>query len=99
VVCLLLNKKDIAEKLMEELTGHVDEFIRAFKPVDALEWQIVLHEITKFLKVGSIRGCVHEQKAIFDLPLTGREEHRPSDPRRPSIARFATTPVKSKHTR
>jgi hypothetical protein len=51
VVCLLLNNRDIVQKLMDELTGLVDDYIRIFKPVDSTEWQSVLNEITAFLEV------------------------------------------------
>ena len=45
VVCLLLNNRDIVQKLMDELSGLVDDYIKIFKPVDSTEWQCVLHEI------------------------------------------------------
>lgn len=51
VVCLLLNRVDVVRKLMEELTGLVDEYTQAFKPNDAAEWNVVLSEISTFLEV------------------------------------------------
>ncbi len=51
VVCLLLNNRDIVQKLMDELSGLVDDYIRIFKPVDSNEWQGVLQEIATFLEV------------------------------------------------
>jgi hypothetical protein len=51
VVCLLLNNRDIVQKLMDELSGLVDDYIKIFKPVDSTEWQCVLHEIAAFLEV------------------------------------------------
>lgn len=51
VVCLLLNRTDVVRKLMEELTGLVNEYTQAFKPNDAAEWNVVLSEISTFLEV------------------------------------------------
>ncbi|CAG8644976.1 12924_t:CDS:10 [Funneliformis caledonium] len=50
VVCLLLNNRDIVQKLMDELSGLVDDYIKIFKPVDSNEWQGVLNEIANFLE-------------------------------------------------
>ncbi|RIA93193.1 protein SCAI [Glomus cerebriforme] len=50
VVCLLLNNRDIVQKLMDELSGLVDDYIRIFKPGDSTEWQCVLNEIAAFLE-------------------------------------------------
>ncbi|CAG8440931.1 7956_t:CDS:10 [Rhizophagus irregularis] len=50
VVCLLLNNRDIVQKLMDELHGLVDDYIKIFKPADSTEWQCVLHEIAAFLE-------------------------------------------------
>ncbi|CAG8467958.1 9074_t:CDS:10 [Diversispora eburnea] len=50
VVCLLLNNRDIVQKLMEELSGLVDDYIKIFKPADSNEWQSVLQEISTFLE-------------------------------------------------
>ncbi|KAJ3125390.1 hypothetical protein HK100_010835 [Physocladia obscura] len=49
VVCLLLNSNDTIMKLMEELTGLIDEYTKTFKPSDSGEWNVVLSEITTFL--------------------------------------------------
>ncbi|KAJ3074555.1 hypothetical protein HDU98_010918 [Podochytrium sp. JEL0797] len=50
VVCLLLNTNDTIKKLMDELTGLIDEYTKTFKPSDSGEWNIVLSEITSFLE-------------------------------------------------
>ncbi|KAI9343185.1 protein SCAI [Obelidium mucronatum] len=50
VVCLLLNSNDTIKKLMDELTGLIDEYTKTFKPSDSQEWNIVLSEITSFLE-------------------------------------------------
>jgi hypothetical protein len=63
VVCLLLNKNDTIKKLMEELTGLVDEYTKVFKPTDVGEWNVVLSEISTFLEVCHgyyMRKCVLE---------------------------------------
>ncbi|RIB10065.1 protein SCAI [Gigaspora rosea] len=50
VVCLLLNKRDIVQRLLDELNSLVDDYIRMFKPVDSAEWSQVLTEIDAFLE-------------------------------------------------
>ncbi|TPX50258.1 hypothetical protein SeLEV6574_g01006 [Synchytrium endobioticum] len=50
VVCLLLNKNEIIKKLLDELSTLVHEYISAFNPADAPEWNVVLSEITTFLE-------------------------------------------------
>eukprot|EP00002_Diphylleia_rotans_P016531 TRINITY_DN321_c0_g1_i1.p1 TRINITY_DN321_c0_g1~~TRINITY_DN321_c0_g1_i1.p1 ORF type:complete len:625 (+),score=139.04 TRINITY_DN321_c0_g1_i1:49-1923(+) len=50
VVSLLLNKKILAKDLMAEFQTHVDDYTKTFKPADAQEWQLVLHEITTFIQ-------------------------------------------------
>jgi hypothetical protein len=50
VVCLLLNRKRVVLELVEELTRHVDDYIKSLKPTDAQEWHLVLQEITTFLQ-------------------------------------------------
>lgn len=54
VVGLLLNRKKVVLELVDELTKHVDEYIKSLKPTDAQEWYLVLQEITTFLQV-----CIH----------------------------------------
>lgn len=51
VVCLLLNRNDMIKKLMEELSGLVDAYIKDYKPTDSAEWNVVLSEISTFLEV------------------------------------------------
>lgn len=51
VVCLLLNNREIVQKLMDELQGLVEDYIKIFKAADSSEWQCVLHEIAAFLEV------------------------------------------------
>ena len=51
VVCLLLDKKEVVQQLMNDLHGFVNDFVRIFKPVDSMEWQQVLREIANFLEV------------------------------------------------
>ncbi|CAG8582397.1 7270_t:CDS:10 [Cetraspora pellucida] len=43
-------KKDIVQKLLDELSGLVDDYIRIFKPIDSAEWNQVLTEIDAFLE-------------------------------------------------
>lgn len=39
------------KKLMEELSGLVDAYIKDYKPTDSAEWNVVLSEISTFLEV------------------------------------------------
>lgn len=50
VVGLLLLKKEKVTKLLSELTLLVEEYTKTFKPVDSMEWQMVLQEISTFLE-------------------------------------------------
>ncbi|CAJ0840281.1 10343_t:CDS:10 [Entrophospora sp. SA101] len=75
VVCLLLNNREIVQKLMDELSGLVDDYIKNFKPVDSLEWQLVLQEIGTFLEA--------ERKLVPTTP----DGHMLSFPRRLQIER------------
>lgn len=54
VVCLLLARRRVVVDLVDELTRHVEEYIKTLKPPDAHEWHIVLQEITSFLQADSI---------------------------------------------
>lgn len=72
VVCLLLNNRDIVQKLMEELSGLVDDYIKIFKPADSNEWQSVLQEISTFLEVSRsslFRFVVLKKNIIVTLPV------------------------------
>lgn len=54
VVCLLLNRAEMIQSLMEQLTLMVEEYNTAFKPTDYPEWNVVLSEISTFLEVDQI---------------------------------------------
>jgi hypothetical protein len=51
VVSLLLNRHDLINQLMEEMTRLVSEYITQFNPADASDWSAVLSEISTFLEV------------------------------------------------
>ncbi|CAG8562859.1 4802_t:CDS:10 [Acaulospora colombiana] len=70
VVCLLLNNREIVQKLMDELSGLVDDYIRMFKPVDSIEWQSVLQEIGTFLEAE--KKLVPISPGVNYLPITRR---------------------------
>ncbi|CAG8658022.1 12187_t:CDS:10, partial [Racocetra persica] len=44
------TKGDIVQKLLDELNGLVDDYIKIFKPIDSAEWNQVLTEIDAFLE-------------------------------------------------
>ncbi|KAJ9084234.1 hypothetical protein DSO57_1026566 [Entomophthora muscae] len=50
VVGLLLQRTQHVTKLLAELTALVEEYTKTFKPVDSMEWQMVLQEISAFLE-------------------------------------------------
>lgn len=53
-MCLLLGRRRVVVELVDELTRHVEEYIKSLKPPDAHEWHVVLQEITSFLQADSI---------------------------------------------
>ncbi len=58
-------------ELVDELTRHVEEYIKMLKPPDAHEWQVVLQEITSFLQADSIiiqASSVHPTNPEWDEP-------------------------------
>jgi hypothetical protein len=57
VVCLLLARRRVVVELVDELTRHVEDYIKTLKPPDAHEWHIVLQEITSFLQADSVMAC------------------------------------------
>merc|ERR1712137_219378 len=54
VVCLLLNKRQLVESLVAELTQDVESYIKTFRPNDTQEWQFVLQEIAQFLEADNV---------------------------------------------
>lgn len=51
VVCLLLNETSTVRTLRDELRGHIDAYVAAFRTQDTAEWSLVLNEIDAFLAV------------------------------------------------
>jgi hypothetical protein len=51
VVCLLLNRAEMIQNLMEQLAVMVEDYNAAFKPSDYPEWNVVLSEVSTFLEV------------------------------------------------
>ncbi|KAI9297046.1 hypothetical protein K502DRAFT_288547 [Neoconidiobolus thromboides FSU 785] len=79
VVGLLLLRKERVAKLYQELSSLVEDYTKLFKPVDSMEWQMVLQEIITFLEV---------EKKI--LPLAeGTAQALPIQFRFPNINRIA----------
>jgi hypothetical protein len=50
-LCSYIYHQKVVQELAAELQSLVDEYIKAYKPPDTLEWQYVLQEIELFLKV------------------------------------------------
>lgn len=50
----MLGRRRVVVELVDELTRHVEEYIKSLKPPDAHEWHVVLQEITSFLQADSI---------------------------------------------
>ncbi|KAI4353768.1 hypothetical protein L6164_002696 [Bauhinia variegata] len=49
-VCLVLNRRDVVQQLVNQLKVLVDECKRAFQESDFKEWKLVVQEIVRFLK-------------------------------------------------
>ncbi|EPZ35312.1 hypothetical protein ROZALSC1DRAFT_27090 [Rozella allomycis CSF55] len=49
VISLLLNKREFAKVLLDELDQHVKDYIGVFKPSDSQEWNEILKEVVQFL--------------------------------------------------
>lgn len=49
-VCLLLNRREMLQQLVNQLKVLVDECKRTFQEGDFKEWKLVLQEIVRFLK-------------------------------------------------
>ncbi|MED6186154.1 hypothetical protein PIB30_064085 [Stylosanthes scabra] len=50
MVCLVLNRREMVQQLVNQLKLLVDECKRTFQESDFKEWKLVLQEIVKFLK-------------------------------------------------
>jgi hypothetical protein len=73
VVCLLMNRRDVIQPVMEELHVLVEEYGKVFRVTDLAEWQAVVQEISTFLEA---------QKKAAPLDLEGTPlpvQHRLAD--------------------
>jgi hypothetical protein len=68
VVCLLLNRYSLIKPAMDELTQHVEEYTRMFKPSDAGEWSVVIAEISHFLEADRKIMPVNESGVTLSVP-------------------------------
>ncbi|XP_014516666.1 protein SCAI [Vigna radiata var. radiata] len=50
MVCLVLNRREMVQQLVNQLKVLVDECKRAFQESDFKEWKLVVQEIVRFLK-------------------------------------------------
>ncbi|TQD95086.1 hypothetical protein C1H46_019292 [Malus baccata] len=50
MVCLLLNRREMVQQLLNQLRVLVDECKRTFQETDFKEWKLVIQEIVRFLK-------------------------------------------------
>jgi len=74
VVCLLLNKTQVVENLVTELTQYVDIYVKNFHPTDAQEWQFVLQEITTFLKADNVLAIENGSPISRRLNIKGTDD-------------------------
>jgi len=51
VVCLLLDRRDYVQELLEELRREVRNYDKKFSPPDSAEWHLVVSELAEFLRV------------------------------------------------
>lgn len=54
VVCLLLDRRDYVQELLEELRREVRNYDKKFSPPDSSEWHLVVSELAEFLKADEI---------------------------------------------
>lgn len=79
VVCLLLNRREMAQSLTRQLRMLVDDYRRTFQGNDSKEWKRVVQEISRFLKADSpfqnsrpLRYSVRlDQKPTLFPPVAG----------------------------
>nr|KAJ3420695.1 hypothetical protein HK105_005369 [Polyrhizophydium stewartii] len=69
IVCVLLNRNEMAKVLVEELAELINEYIATFTPNDANDWHVVLSEMTTFLEA---------EKRLAPLDFDGSILHFPS---------------------
>ena len=58
VVCLLLDRRDYVQELLEELRREVRNYDKKFSPPDSSEWHLVVSELAEFLKADEIMDVV-----------------------------------------
>ena len=64
VVSLLLEKCQIVDELLNQLSVLVKDYNMAFKPSDYAEWSVVLSELETFLQVQKKLGSACWEKSI-----------------------------------
>jgi len=72
VVCLLLDRRDYVQELLEELRREVRNYDKKFSPPDSSEWHLVVRELAEFLQADELMdvvgmGRVPAQTLLQDL--------------------------------
>lgn len=63
VVCLLLDRRDYVQDLLEELKALVAQYDKHFNPPDSSEWHLVVNELADFLKADDLLDVVGIDRA------------------------------------
>lgn len=67
VVCLLLNRREMAHHLTRQLRTLVDEYRRTFQGNDSKEWKRVVQEISRFMKADA--PCQNSRPLRYSVRL------------------------------
>lgn len=77
-VCLLLNRREMLQQLVNQLKVLVDECKRVFVDSDFKEWKVVVVEIGRFLKVDT--GFMNVRPVRYSLVLDSHPDTLPRVP-------------------
>lgn len=76
VVCLLLNRREMAIQLTRQLRTLVDDYRRSFQGNDAKEWKHAIQDITRFLKADA--SCQNSRPLRYSVLLDSQPALFPS---------------------
>jgi hypothetical protein len=73
VVCLLLDRGEMARKILEEWLDAIDAYTRRFKVSDAAEWHAMSQEAKAFIAADRCMSASHSLRAPQTAPLVGED--------------------------
>ncbi|CAI8608315.1 unnamed protein product [Vicia faba] len=77
-VCLLLNRREVLQKLVDQLKVLVEECKRVFQDSDFKEWKVVVLEIGRFLKADT--AFMNVRPLRYSLVLDSHPDNLPHVP-------------------